>query len=126
MITTETVNRIVRFHGRGQLMVSLYARIDPGVSQAEVQTRVLICSTRPARWSGTRRWPPVAAVGTRRHRNDIGSSYWSAIFYTSDARKQVAEGTTADVDASGLWPGKVFTEIEPAGPFWEAEPEHQG
>ena len=60
-----------------------------------------------------------------RQGNDIGTSYRSAIFYTSDAQKQVAEDTIADVDASGLWPGKVVTEVTPAGPFWEAEPEHQ-
>ena len=55
----------------------------------------------------------------------IGTEYRSAIFYTSDEQKQTAEDTIADVDASGLWPGKVVTEVEPAGPFWEAEPEHQ-
>src|SRR5262249_25543221 len=60
-----------------------------------------------------------------RQGNDIGTSYRSAIFYTSDAQKRVAEDTIADVDASGLWPGKVVTEVPPAGPFWEAEPEHQ-
>jgi peptide-methionine (S)-S-oxide reductase len=60
-----------------------------------------------------------------RQGNDIGMSYRSAIFYTSDEQKRVAEDTIADVDASGLWPGKVVTEIAPAGPFWEAEPEHQ-
>ena len=60
-----------------------------------------------------------------RQGNDIGASYRSAIYYTSDAQKQVAEDTIADVEASGLWPGKVVTEVEPAGPFWEAEPEHQ-
>ena len=60
-----------------------------------------------------------------RQGNDIGLSYRSAIFYTSDEQKRVAEDTIADVDASGLWPGKVVTEVEPAGPFWEAEPEHQ-
>ena len=60
-----------------------------------------------------------------RQGNDIGTSYRSAIFYTSDAQKQVAEDTIADVDASGLWPGKVVTEVAAAGPFWEAEPEHQ-
>ena len=60
-----------------------------------------------------------------RQGNDIGASYRSAIFYTSDEQKRVAEDTIADVDASGLWPGKVVTEVEPAGPFWEAEPEHQ-
>ncbi len=60
-----------------------------------------------------------------RQGNDVGQSYRSAIFYTSDRQKQIAEDTIADVDASGLWPGKVVTEVEPAGPFWEAEPEHQ-
>jgi len=57
--------------------------------------------------------------------NDLGSSYRSAIYYTSDAQKAVALDTIADVEASGLWPGKVVTELEPAGDFWEAEPEHQ-
>jgi peptide-methionine (S)-S-oxide reductase len=60
-----------------------------------------------------------------RQGNDIGESYRSAIFYTSDEQKQVAEDTIADVEASGLWPGKVVTEVIEAGPFWEAEPEHQ-
>src|ERR1700747_3689691 len=60
-----------------------------------------------------------------RQGNDIGTSYRSAIFYTSGEQRQVAEDTIADVDASGLWPGKVVTEVVPAGPFWEAEPEHQ-
>ena len=60
-----------------------------------------------------------------RQGNDRGSSYRSAIYYTSDAQKRVAEDTIADVDASGLWPGKAVTEVEPAGDFWEAEPEHQ-
>jgi peptide-methionine (S)-S-oxide reductase len=60
-----------------------------------------------------------------RQGNDIGMSYRSAIFYLSDEQKQVAEDTVADVNASDLWPGKVVTEIAPAGPFWEAEPEHQ-
>ena len=60
-----------------------------------------------------------------RQGNDRGSSYRSAIFYTSDEQRRVAEDTIADVDASGLWPGKVVTEVAPAGPFWEAEPEHQ-
>ena len=60
-----------------------------------------------------------------RQGNDIGTSYRSAIFYTSPEQKQVAEDTIADVDASGLWPGKVVTEVTAAGPFWEAEPEHQ-
>jgi len=60
-----------------------------------------------------------------RQGNDRGMSYRSAIYYTSDAQKRTAEDTIADVDASGLWPGKVVTEVAPAGPFWEAEPEHQ-
>ena len=60
-----------------------------------------------------------------RQGNDIGRSYRSAIYFTSDEQKQVALDTIADVDASGLWPGKVVTEVEPAGDFWEAEEEHQ-
>jgi peptide-methionine (S)-S-oxide reductase len=60
-----------------------------------------------------------------RQGNDIGTSYRSAIFYASDEQKAVAEDTIADVNASGLWPGKVATELAPEGPFWEAEPEHQ-
>ena len=60
-----------------------------------------------------------------RQGNDVGLSYRSAIFYTNDEQKRVAYDTIADVDASGLWPGQVVTEVEPAGPFWEAEPEHQ-
>ena len=56
---------------------------------------------------------------------DRGASYRSAIFYTSDAQRLVAEDTIADVDASGLWPGKVVTEVTLASEFWEAEPEHQ-
>jgi peptide-methionine (S)-S-oxide reductase len=62
---------------------------------------------------------------TDRQGNDKGKSYRSAIYYTSDAQKAVAEDTIRDVDASGLWPGKVVTEVEPAGAFWEAEAEHQ-
>lgn len=57
--------------------------------------------------------------------NDHGSSYRSAIFYTSDEQRQIADKTIADIDASGVWPGKVVTEISPADVFWEAEPEHQ-
>ncbi len=60
-----------------------------------------------------------------RQGNDRGSSYRSAIFYTSDEQLATAQQTIADVNASGLWPGKVVTELAPAGPFWEAEPEHQ-
>ena len=60
-----------------------------------------------------------------RQGNDTGMSYRSAIFYTSPEQKRIAEDTIADVDASGLWPGKAVTEVAPAGDFWEAEPEHQ-
>jgi peptide-methionine (S)-S-oxide reductase len=60
-----------------------------------------------------------------RQGNDVGTSYRSAIFYTTDEQKRVAENTIADVDASGLWPGKVVTEVTAAGPFWEAEEDHQ-
>lgn len=60
-----------------------------------------------------------------RQGNDLGPSYRSAIYYISDDQKKVAEDTIADVNASGLWPGKVVTAVEPAGDFWEAEPEHQ-
>ena len=60
-----------------------------------------------------------------RQGNDIGLSYRSAIFYLNEDQRAIAEDTAADVDASGLWPGRVVTEIVPAGPFWEAEPEHQ-
>jgi peptide-methionine (S)-S-oxide reductase len=60
-----------------------------------------------------------------RQGNDVGTSYRSAIFYLDDDQKRVAEDTIADVEASGLWPGKVVTEVSPAGDFWEAEPEHQ-
>jgi peptide-methionine (S)-S-oxide reductase len=60
-----------------------------------------------------------------RQGNDLGMSYRSAIFYTNDEQRRVAIDTIADVDASGLWPGKVVTEVTPVGPFWEAEPEHQ-
>ncbi len=60
-----------------------------------------------------------------RQGNDAGTSYRSAIFHTSDEQKRIALDTIADVDASALWPGKVVTEVVPAGEFWEAEPEHQ-
>jgi peptide-methionine (S)-S-oxide reductase len=60
-----------------------------------------------------------------RQGNDVGTSYRSAIFYVDDEQRRVAEETIAEVDASGLWPGKVVTEVTPAGTFWEAEPEHQ-
>jgi len=60
-----------------------------------------------------------------RQGNDVGSSYRSAIFYTSDEQKRAALETVADVDASGIWPGKVVTEVTAAGAFWQAEEEHQ-
>jgi peptide-methionine (S)-S-oxide reductase len=60
-----------------------------------------------------------------RQGNDTGTSYRSAIFYTSEEQKRIAEETIAEVDATGLWPGKVVTEVVPADDFWEAEPEHQ-
>ncbi|MCZ0960288.1 peptide-methionine (S)-S-oxide reductase MsrA [Paracoccus benzoatiresistens] len=60
-----------------------------------------------------------------RQGNDIGPSYRSAIYYADDEQKRVAKETIADVNASGLWPGPVVTEVEPVGDFWEAEPEHQ-
>jgi peptide-methionine (S)-S-oxide reductase len=60
-----------------------------------------------------------------RQGNDIGMSYRSAIYYTSPEQEEIAEDTIADVEASGLWPGKVVTQVEPVGDFWEAEPEHQ-
>ena len=60
-----------------------------------------------------------------RQGNDIGPSYRSAIFYTTEEQRRVAEATIARVNASGLWPGRVATQVVPEGPFWEAEPEHQ-
>ncbi|MCB1426296.1 MAG: peptide-methionine (S)-S-oxide reductase MsrA [Zhengella sp.] len=60
-----------------------------------------------------------------RQGNDIGRSYRSAIYFLSPEQEAVARDTIADVEASGLWPGRVVTEVEPAGDFWEAEPEHQ-
>ena len=60
-----------------------------------------------------------------RQGNDLGRSYRSAIYYASEAQRQTALDTIADVEASGLWPGKVVTEVEPVGDFWQAEPEHQ-
>ena len=65
------------------------------------------------------------ATTMNRQGNDRGTSYRSAIFYTSEDQKRIANDTIAEVDASGLWPGKVVTEVTQAGPFWEAEPEHQ-
>ena len=60
-----------------------------------------------------------------RQGNDVGASYRSAIYFIDEEQKATALDTIADVEASGLWPGKVVTEVEPVGPFWEAEPEHQ-
>ena len=60
-----------------------------------------------------------------RQGNDLGSSYRSAIFPLNMEQEQIARDTIADVDASGLWPAKAVTTIEPQAPFWEAEPEHQ-
>ena len=60
-----------------------------------------------------------------RQGNDRGASYRSGVYYTSESQREVAMDTIADVDASGLWPGKVCTEVKAAGPFWQAEPEHQ-
>jgi peptide-methionine (S)-S-oxide reductase len=60
-----------------------------------------------------------------RQGNDVGASYRSAIYYVDETQKRMALDTIADVDASGLWPGKVVTEVEPVGDFWDAEPEHQ-
>ena len=60
-----------------------------------------------------------------RQGNDLGMSYRSGIYYLSDEQRRVAEETIADVNASGLWPGSVVTEVEPAGSFWQVEPEHQ-
>ena len=64
-------------------------------------------------------------TAVNRQGNDRGTSYRSAIFYNSDEQKRIANDTIPDVDASGIWPGKVVTEVAPAGAFWEAEPEHQ-
>ena len=60
-----------------------------------------------------------------RQGNDVGTSYRSAIFYLDDEQKQIALDTVADIQGSGRWPGTVVTEVNPAGDFWEAEPEHQ-
>jgi len=60
-----------------------------------------------------------------RQGNDVGASYRSAIFYVDNEQRQMAADTIADVGASGLWPGRVVTQVRTAGPFWEAEPEHQ-
>lgn len=60
-----------------------------------------------------------------RQGNDIGTSYRSAIFYLNKEQQQIAHLVISDIEASGIWPGKIVTEVAAAGPFWEAEPEHQ-
>ena len=60
-----------------------------------------------------------------RQGNDVGTSYRSAIFYQNERQRDIANATIHDVEASGLWPGTVVTEVTPTGTFWEAEPEHQ-
>ena len=60
-----------------------------------------------------------------RQGNDRGLSYRSAIYYVDDAQKLESERMIAAINTSGIWPGPVVTELEPVGPFWEAEPEHQ-
>ena len=70
-------------------------------------------------------WENHDPTTPNRQGNDIGPSYRSAIYYADEDQKRVALETIADVNASGLWPGKVVTEVEPVGDFWEAEPEHQ-
>jgi peptide-methionine (S)-S-oxide reductase len=60
-----------------------------------------------------------------RQGNDIGTSYRSAIFYLDEAQKLTAEELIAEMEKSGKWPGKIVTEVVPAGDFWDAEKEHQ-
>lgn len=60
-----------------------------------------------------------------RQGNDLGMSYRSAIYYLDEVQLAVAHDTISDVEASGIWPGKVVTELAPVGPFWDAEAEHQ-
>ncbi len=60
-----------------------------------------------------------------RQGNDIGASYRSAIFYLDEGQQQVAQDLISEMDASGIWPGKIVTEVVPAGDFWDAEEEHQ-
>jgi peptide-methionine (S)-S-oxide reductase len=60
-----------------------------------------------------------------RQGNDMGPSYRSAIFYLNEQQKQTAEELINEMDSSGIWPGKVVTEVTPASDFWVAEPEHQ-
>ena len=99
-------------------------------------TAITRATPRRSRSSSTRRRPTYRDLlefffqihdptTKNRQGNDVGTSYRSAIFYVDDEQKRVAQDTIADVDASGLWPGKVVTEVTPASHFWEAEPEHQ-
>ena len=74
-------------------------------------------------WSTSSRYT-IPQPGIRQG-NDVGSSYSSEIYYVDEEQKRIAEDTIADVDASGLWPGKAVTEVVPVGDFWQAEPEHQ-
>ena len=105
----DVPNATYRNHGTHAEAIEII--FDPATDQLSPAARILLPDPRPDH--------------ANRQGNDIGTSYRSAIFYTSDEQKRVAEDTIADVDASGLWPGKVVTEVAPAGPFWEAEPEHQ-
>ena len=99
-------------------------------------TAITARTPRPSKSSTTRQLPITATLlefffqihdptTKNRQGNDRGTSYRSAIFYVDDEQKRIALDTIADVEASGLWPGKVVTEVSPAGDFWEAEPEHQ-
>jgi hypothetical protein len=85
-------------------------------SQVAAKFRSLLGRAAGRARSSSQRPPPPLLPGT---------SYRSAIFYLNEEQRRVAEETIADVEASGLWPGKVVTDVTPAGPFWEAEPEHQ-
>ena len=128
------------FWGMQQLI-----RRRPGVSRPESAIPVVTCRTRPpeimaptlrqSRSSSTRRddlpgsarvlLPDPRSDDAEPPGNDRGTSYRSAIFYTSDEQRRTAEDTIADVNASGLWPGRVVTDVAPASDFWEAEREHQ-
>jgi peptide-methionine (S)-S-oxide reductase len=60
-----------------------------------------------------------------RQGNDLGPSYRSAIFYTNPVQKETAQQLITEMEASGIWPGKIVTEVTPASDFWLAESEHQ-
>ena len=112
--------------GSGWRLLLGYAGSDTPASWGDLNSRWLHGWRRGQRDLPQSRHPCRGDRDQRnRQGNDVGASYRSAIFYTSDEQKRVAEDTIADVDASGLWPGKVVTELVPAGPFWQAEPEHQ-